>query len=124
MLARAERLDMALISVGDLAPNSTLMRHNLVSHEMIAQLRQSGAVADLLCQFIDANGTLVDHAANHWVLAADLASLRQTPRLVLASGGWQKVGAMRAAIGLMRPTVLITDQIAAEGLLTAKRAAS
>ena len=52
------------------------------------------------------------------VSAANLASLRQTPRLVLASGGWHKVEAIRAAVRLLSPSVLITDQVAAEGLLS------
>ena len=118
VLARAERLDMALLSVGDLSPGSTLVRHGLLSRDKLAELRRAGAVADLLCQFIDAAGTLVDHPINRWVLAANLASLRQTPRLVLASGGWHKVEAIRAAVRLLSPGVLITDQVAAEGLLS------
>lgn len=117
VFARAERLDMALLSVGNLAPNATLVRHGLIPREDLAELRRAGAVGDVLCHFIDASGALVDHPMNRWVLAVDPASLRQTPNVVLAAGGWQKVEAIRAALLVARPNVLITDQTAAEGLL-------
>lgn len=116
-LARTTRLDMALLSVGNLAPSSTLLRCGVLTRDEFAELRRAGAVADFLCHFIDAEGRLIDHPLNRRVLAANPESLAATPNLVLTSGGWQKVEAIRAAIRLLRPTVLITDQSAAEGLL-------
>lgn len=118
VLSRASRLDVALLSVGDLSPTCTLARCGVYSREELAEIRRAGAVADLLCQFIDAEGNLLDHPFNRRVLAAYPPSLVNTPRLVLAAGGWQKVEAIRAAVRLLRPSVLITDQTAAEGLLT------
>lgn len=118
VLNLASRLDMALLSVGDLSPNCTVVRCGVFTREELADIRRAGGVADILCQFIDAEGRLLDHPFNRRVLAAYPPTLAKTPHLVLASGGWQKVEAIRAAIRMLRPRALITDQTAAEGLLT------
>ena len=39
------------------------------------------------------------------------------PERVLISGGKEKIRAMRGAINVLRPTVLITDEITAKDLL-------
>ncbi len=117
-------LDLALVSVGELAPGSTLMRLGLVTRDDLVSLARAGAVADVLCRFIDRDGRVVDHPLNRRVVAVDPRQLRGTPKLVLASGGWRKLDALRAAIALLSPTVLITDQQAAEGLLAQRSAAA
>lgn len=117
VLERTKMLDMALVSVGNVAPNSTLIRYGMVDREMLTEVTRAGAVADLLCQFIDADGRLLDHPLNKRIMAADLASLARTPKLVLVSGGWQKVPALLAAVRLLHPAVMITDETAAEGML-------
>ncbi|HEX7389858.1 MAG TPA: sugar-binding transcriptional regulator [Acidiphilium sp.] len=121
VLTRARRLDMALVSAGEIAPGSTLMRHGLITRDELADVVRAGAVADVLCQFVDAKGRVIDHPVNRRVLAVDPACLRGTPELVLVSGGWAKVPALRAAIRLLAPRVLITDETAAEGLLQTEK---
>ncbi|MBW4034753.1 MAG: sugar-binding transcriptional regulator [Proteobacteria bacterium] len=119
VFARAARLDMALLSVGEISPTSTLMRYGLITRDDLTDVTRAGAVADVLCQFIDAEGRVIDHPVNRRVLAVDPAALHGTPGLVLVSGGWAKVVALLAGIRLLAPKVLITDEIAAEGLLAA-----
>ena len=48
VFAQAGRLDVALVSVGELSPNSTLVRYNLLSREDVASLARAGAVGDSL----------------------------------------------------------------------------
>ncbi|WP_428391625.1 sugar-binding transcriptional regulator [Lichenicoccus sp.] len=113
----ARRIDVALVSVGDLSPVSTIARLELIPPHELEQLRRAGAVADVLCRFIDQSGRIIDHPLNRRVVAVDPRQLRQAPRLVLASGGWNKVQAMLAAMRLLSPSVIITDEHAAGGLL-------
>ena len=113
----ARRIDVALVSVGDLSPVSTIARLDLIPPQELEQLRRAGAVADVLCRFIDQSGRIIDHPLNRRVVAVDPRQLRQTPRLILASGGWNKVQAMLAAVRLLSPSVIITDEHAAGGLL-------
>lgn len=117
VFALSRRIDLALVSVGDLSPNSTIARLGLIPPEELEQLRRAGAVADVLCRFIDRDGKIIDHPLNRRVVAVNPEQLRHTPKLVLASGGWNKVMALSAAIKLLSPSVIITDEHAAQGLL-------
>lgn len=117
LLERARRVDMALVSVGDVSEEATLFREGLLPRSQLASLREAGAVGDVLCHFIDTDGRVVDHPASQRVIAIDLEDLRRVPKIVVASGGRRKVAAIRAALKAMTVSVLITDEAAAAGLL-------
>lgn len=116
VFSHAGRLDVALISVGAASPHSTLVRYNLLSPEEISSLVRAGAVGDVLCRFMNAEGQLLDHPLNDRVISADPALLRRARRIVLSSGGWEKSVAILAAIRMLKPEVLITDEVVAEAL--------
>lgn len=113
---RAERLDLAILSVGDLSPVSTFSEYVLLEREEFAALQAAGAVGDVLCRFIDADGNIIDHEINRRVIAVDPRELHSARKIVLASGGWQKFGVIRGALRLIRPHVLVTDELVAERL--------
>jgi DNA-binding transcriptional regulator LsrR (DeoR family) len=117
LLERARKADIALVSVGDLGDNATLLAQKLLPRSDFDSLRAAGAVGDALCQFIDARGRLVDHPVNSRVMAVPLHELRSIPRVVIAAGGARKVLAIRAALAATTASVLITDEDAALGLL-------
>ena len=113
---RARSLDMAIVSVGDLTPHSVFREYGLLTSEELASLERAGAIGDVLCHFVDADGNIVDHPVNRRVLAVNLLDLRGTRNIILASGGWHKLGIIRAALKLLQPTVLIVDELVAERL--------
>lgn len=113
---RASRLDLAILSVGDLSPFSTVSEYFLLEREELADLQAAGAVGDVLCRFIDADGNIIKHPVNDRVVAVDPRDLRGTRKLVLASGGWQKYEVIRGAMRLLKPHVLVTDELVAERL--------
>lgn len=117
VFSHAERLDVALISVGSLSPNSTLGRFGVLRHEELASLSRAGAVGDLLCRFIDADGQPLDHSLNDRVISVPPEMLRRSRRIVLSSGGWEKTPGILAVIRLLRPEVLVTDEDVAESLV-------
>lgn len=121
VFARARSLDMAVISVGDLTPHSVFSEYGLLSREEISSLVDAGAVGDVLCHFVDAEGNLVDHPVNNRVLAVNPIDLRGTRNIVLASGGWHKLTILRAALKMLRPTVLIVNELIAERLAAEPR---
>ena len=116
ILQRASRLDIALLSVGELSPLSTVAEYGLLERDELAALERQGAVGDVLCRFIDIDGNIIDHPVNERVVAVDPRDLKGTRKLVLASGGWQKYGAIRGAMKLLQPHVLVTDALVAERL--------
>ncbi len=117
VLKRAQALDIAVISLGDMAPNSILARYELLSSDELSLVERAGAVGDILCHFVDAQGELVDHPLNDRALSIELESLKNARRLVVASGGWNKVTILQAALQKLKPKVVITDETAAERLL-------
>lgn len=121
VFTRARALDMAVVSVGDLTPHSVFSEYGLLTRDEIASLEAAGAVGDVLCHFIDADGNLVDHPVNDRVLAVNPLDLRGTRNIVLASGGWHKLTTIRSALKLLRPTVLIVNELVAERLAAEPR---
>lgn len=119
VFSHAGRLDVALVSVGELSPASTLVRYNLLSKEDVSSLVRAGAVGDILCRFIDAEGGLLDHPLNDRVISVDPVLLRRARRIVLSSGGWEKAGAILSALKLLKPEVLVTDEVVAEQIADA-----
>ncbi len=117
LLDRARAADIALISVGDLAPDSTLFREAILPRADLASLKKAGAVGDLVCHFVDAEGRLVDHPVNQRVMAISPADLRGIGLVAIAAGGASKEAAIRAALRASGAKVLITDEGAAEALL-------
>ena len=116
VFTRARSLDMAVVSVGDLTPHSVFSEYGLLTRDEIASLERAGAVGDLLCHFVDAEGNVIDHPVNDRVIAINPTALRGTRQIVLASGGWHKLTVIRAALRLLRPTVLIVNELVAERL--------
>ena len=110
IFAMADRLDMALLSVGDIGGVTTSYRTGHLTEAERGSLIEAGAVGDVLYNFIDAEGRLVEHEINRRVIGADLDHLRRTPARILVSGGRDKAVALGAAIRGIAPTVLITDE--------------
>jgi DNA-binding transcriptional regulator LsrR (DeoR family) len=117
LLERARRVDLALVSVGDVSEDATLFRERLLPPSQLSSLIEAGAVGDVLCHFLDVKGRVVDHPVSRRVIAVGLDDLRRVPRIVIAAGGRRKVAAIGAALKAMDAKVLITDEAAARGLL-------
>ena len=112
-------LDAVVMSVGGMAPDNTSYRFGHFSEADRQSLIAAGAVGDLLYQFFDIEGRIVDHPINARVMAMPCDGFAAAPIRVLTSGGPGKVDAMLGAIRLARPTVLITDEATAGALLLA-----
>ncbi len=113
----ADKLDIALLSVGGITTLTTSYRTGYLSEADRRSLIDAGAIGDVLYNFIDAEGNLVDHEVNGRVISANLTRLRRTPERVLISGGKDKFVALKAAIRTLEPTVLVTDEYSAKFLL-------
>ncbi len=106
----ADKLDVALLSVGGISTLTTSYRTGYISESERRSLIEAGAVGDILYNFIDERGEIVSHEVNARVISASLSSLRRCPERVLVSGGKDKRIALKAAISTIQPTTLITDE--------------
>ena len=113
----ADSLDIALLSVGGISTLTTSYRVGHLSEAERRSLIEAGAVGDILYNFIDEEGRLVDHPVNERAIAVGIERLKRTPRRVLISGGPEKIAVLRGSIKLLEPTVFITDEVTARSLL-------
>jgi len=111
-----DHLDAVLVSVGSMSAVTTSYRMGHLSEVERRELIEAGAVGDLLYNFIDEEGRLVDHQVNTRVMSVELSRLKKAPERLLVSGGRDKVPVLKGAIKALNPTVLITDEITAAEL--------
>ncbi len=112
----SKRLDAVVVGVGSLSRPTTEF-YGVVPDRELDSLRAAGAVGEMLYNFFGADGRLVDHPLNERAMSIPISSVRQAPIRVLVAGGAEKAEAMIGAFQLLRPTVFITDELAAEALL-------
>ena len=113
----ARSLDAVVLSVGGIAPDSTSWRFGFFSEADRHSLIAAGAVGDVLNNFFDRDGRLVDHPINRRIMSVPLETIRAAPVRVLTSGGAEKIEAIIGAIRLVEPTVFITDEATAAAML-------
>jgi deoxyribonucleoside regulator len=113
----AEKMQMALLSVGAMTKQSTSFRFGFFTDADRESLANAGAVGDVLFHFFNAKGEIVDHPINKRVMAMPVEALRNVPKRVLASGGPDKVECLYGAIKLVNCNVLITNEQTARGLI-------
>jgi DNA-binding transcriptional regulator LsrR (DeoR family) len=111
------RLDLALLSLGDLTPRSLLVRHGLPADIGIGEIAAAGAVGDIMGRFLDAQGRPIDHAINARAVAMPLDGLARIPCVVVAAGGLNKAAVIAAALRGGFADVLVSDERTVEAAL-------
>jgi len=102
--------DVAVLSIGDLSLRSLLIRYGLPRDVPAEELMSLGAVGDILGQFYDAEGRVIDHPLNLRAIALPLTELSRIPTVILASGGQNKIPAIAAALKARLASVFICDE--------------
>ncbi len=115
--ARALQVDVALIGLGELAPDATNVQLGAISHDDVESLERAGAVGEVFGTFVDAEGVPVLHPRNECFMGPDLEEVRAIPHSIAAAGGVKKTGIIRAALSGGFIDVLVTDEETATRLL-------
>lgn len=127
----AQSLDLAVVSVGDTGVDANgngngngvgtapSLGSQLVPPSELAELVAAGAVADVMCNFIDAEGRTVPHPLNDRVMSISLEAVRAARHVLIAAGGAHRATAIAAAIRRIGCHTLVTDESAARALLAA-----
>ena len=110
---RIETNELAVLSIGDVTRRSMLIRYGLPHDVGIRELRDAGAVGDIIGQFIDANGRPIDHPLNRCAIALPLADLSDATTVVFAAGGAHKVRAIAAVLRGGFASVIVCDETTA-----------
>ncbi len=114
---RARAVDIALLSVGDISSQASIFRRGILSSADARSLKEAGAVGDVLCHFVDAEGQVLDHPVNRRVMAVSPVDISSVQKVIISSGGLRKVHAIRAGLAATNAKLLITDVAAAQALL-------
>lgn len=120
---RGAKVDLALLSVGELTHPNTMTQVGLISKADAASLVKAGAVGDICVHWIDAAGEVIDHPLNRRVVALPPKRLKDIPCVVLASGGRNKVPVLHGALHAGFVNVLVTDESTARGVLDRAKSA-
>jgi DNA-binding transcriptional regulator LsrR (DeoR family) len=120
LFTMAASLDLAVLGVGDIGHTSTSVASRMVSKQELKELMALGAVGDVMCNFLDAEGRAVAHPVNARIMSIDLATIRKAGHIVLAGGGAARAPAIAAAIKATRCNTLVTDEAAARKLLATR----
>ena len=108
--------DLALVGIGSIEEDATMMRAGGLSPGDRDALIEHGAVGSMNTRFYDADGRPVEWLDDRTV-AISWDELRAIPVVVAVAGGANKAEAIRAALKTSCVTVLVTDEAAARPLL-------
>ncbi|SDX12130.1 sugar-binding transcriptional regulator [Roseicitreum antarcticum] len=116
-LDMAMRADFALVGIGALDEDASVIRRGYIHPTEVRAMRRGGAVGDVLCRFIDDQGQELAFPLHDRVIGLPLASYRDRPRMIAAAGGLDKVPAIRAALKGDFIDIFVTDEVTANALM-------
>jgi deoxyribonucleoside regulator len=115
-LEAAATSEFALVGIGSMGDDATLMRVGYLDRADRDRLLQSGAVGTLNGRFFDALGRPAGHLERR-TIAITWDQLAAIPTVVAVAAGPTKVGAIAGALETGCLDVLVTDEPTARGLL-------
>lgn len=114
---RGSKVDLAFLSVGEMSQSSTMARLGLITREEVASLAAAGAVGDLCSHWLNDRGEVVDHTLNKRAVALPPERLRHVRRVILVSGGRNKVAMMHGVLKAGYANIVVTDETTARALV-------
>ncbi len=103
--------------VGALGPDSTMRIADVTDNSEIDDYAAEGAVAVLICRFLDREGRQISRAFDRRVIGIELEDLSRLPKRLCVAGGANKTTAIRAVLKGGYATHLVTDMGTATRLL-------
>ena len=115
-LAIAGQAEVALVGIGEMAPEATLFKASHILNADRDALLAQGAVGSMNARFYDATGNPVGHLDRRTV-ALDWSALGAIPTVIAVAAGEPKADAIRGAAHTGCIDVLVTDERTAAALL-------
>jgi len=117
VLNMAKKLDIAIISIGNVSPDSFIVKNLKIDKDVIEDIKLKGAVGDICFRFFDQNGNKVNTEFDSRIIGIELEDFKKVKIKVCVSGGLSKLDAVEAAVKNKLVDVLITDNLVSERLL-------
>jgi lsr operon transcriptional repressor len=122
VMRQACDVELALVGVGTPTADATIVHMGYLNADDTRGLRERGVVGDILGQFFDASGNVVDLPIHDRRIGIELSDLRRIPKVVGVAGGMHKAEAILGALHGGFLDVLVTNELAAIQLLELERA--
>lgn len=109
-LEMAKSASRAMIGVGKVSNDATVVSAGFLDRTMIDELKTKGAVGDISCRYFDLNGEPVITDFDRRVISLSLDDLRRIKPVIAVAGGEDKVAAVLGALRTKCLDILITDE--------------
>ncbi len=113
----AKRANIGLVSIGDVSPESTLIRVGFLTYRELEEVKAKGAVGEILGRFYDIHGDKIKTSLDSRIIGLDLDDIKEVENVIGVSGGEVKVKPLLGAIRGGYIDTLITDEGTAKALL-------
>jgi DNA-binding transcriptional regulator LsrR (DeoR family) len=115
-LTLAAKSELALVGIGEIGPNATLLHSSQVTRADVEKLVADGVVGSMNGRFFCRDGQPGGHLDSR-TIAIEWDQLRAIPTVVAVAAGKPKVEAILGAVRTGCVDVLVTDEPTAEALL-------
>lgn len=109
--------NITVIGIGALNDRATLIKEGYMDTNDFEILKSKGAVGDLLSQFYDINGNILDFDFHSMLISTEIDVLKSLQNVVAVAGGLAKKDAIIGALKGGYIDVLITDELVAQNLI-------
>jgi lsr operon transcriptional repressor len=121
VLKQACGVEHALVGVGTPTADATIVHMGYLNADDARGLREHGVVGDILGQFFDADGNVVELPIHDRRIGIELSDLKSIPKVVGVAGGLHKAEAILGALHGRFLDVLVTNELVAIRLLELER---
>lgn len=91
-----KRCDLAVVGIGELKPQATIVREGYISEDYLQKLLDAGCIGDICMIPFDKDGKVYTQMNN--TLGIDIETLRRIPNVVMLASGAEKTDAVIGAI--------------------------
>ncbi|MDO9087629.1 MAG: sugar-binding transcriptional regulator [Anaerolineaceae bacterium] len=111
------KVDLSIVGLGYIGPNSTLVRTGHFTPDMMRELKNQGAVGDILLHFYDRDGKYVNNPIQERMIILNYDDLLRIPNVIGVATGPEKVVAIHGALKSGSVHHLVTDMETAQAVL-------
>ncbi len=112
-----QRCNIAISGIGNADRDSIYVKSGFIKPEEMDDIKANGGVGDILGQFFNAHGEILDHPVNRRVLAVPIHELKNIGEVIIIGAGQAKVPAIKAILKMNFNTTLIVDHDSAISLM-------
>ncbi len=113
----SERVHIAILGMGEVGGDSTLLKNGNFSREEFDYLERLGVVGDVNLVFIDKTGNHIDNRIDERIIRIPEEKIKKIKTVIGIGFGKKKIDVILGAIRGKIINVLLTDEITAKGIL-------